>query len=605
MQASLSHTQALSLMSAAASGEEATVRALLQDERLATNCRDTNGWTPLMRAAHGGHRNIVNMLLTAPTPAQARLQNKYGKTALHYACGNGHAVIAQVLLLYGADARQRDAASRTAVDEASESGFDDLVDELLAKLPGAMLPRKPGAPLVIKVDSSGGLVLVWEPAPSAGGVGTGVTAYRVQVALAAPPNGARRWQTVVSDAVGTTYTLRGLTPHAAVVARVSANNAYGWGEPSEPSEPIAVMTAGSSVAAVGSDGGSAHGGAGIMFWGPATSPSPGGKGDGESGSRSASVGRARGIGGGGGGGGATSPTTRRGWPDAFPVTRGSAADTDEEADAQGRHGGGHRLGGGEPWGTHSAGLAATLPPRPARARRRSGGGDDSKSVKSADGGASGHWELASPPRTGLRAVHSTSNLPRPGGKAAASCGVDAGHGDECHGDGGSDGGPAPGSALDHMSNGELHEVLTTLRTDLREERQRRGFLEGELLRYTASGGALADMSVDELAALEGALEDSVKAVRQAKERRMKEALAKGGDSDALSRTLCSVCLTRPKNMLFLPCKHLCACSTCAERIMRPPAGSSGDGGGGKGGAPVRPLCPICRTAVEQVLDVYA
>ena len=81
-------------------------------------------------------------------------------------------------------------------------------------------------------------------------------------------------------------------------------------------------------------------------------------------------------------------------------------------------------------------------------------------------------------------------------------------------------------------------------------------------------------------------------VRAQRERKMKDALG-----DELSRTLCAVCLTRPKTSLFLPCKHLCACGECAARIMRPPPDAKG----------VRrePQCPICRVVPSQVLDVYA
>jgi hypothetical protein len=152
----------------------------------------------------------------------------------------------------------------------------------------------------------------------------------------------------------------------------------------------------------------------------------------------------------------------------------------------------------------------------------------------------------------------------------------------------------------------MREVLRTLQADLEEEQARRRFFEGELLRYTATPSALSGMSIDDLGALEASLEDNVKAVRAAKERRMKEAMAAsdggGGGDAATARLMCVVCLSKQKNMLFLPCKHLCTCSGCADRVMRAVGpGGGGDGGGGGGGA----KCPICRTIVEHVLDVYA
>jgi len=105
-------------------------------------------------------------------------------------------------------------------------------------------------------------------------------------------------------------------------------------------------------------------------------------------------------------------------------------------------------------------------------------------------------------------------------------------------------------------------------------------------RYTASAAALEELSEEGLGALEAELEASLRAVRAAKERRIKGALG-----DEQSRLQCVVCLCQQKTSLFLPCKHLCACTDCAARILK---GSAG-----------KPTCPLCRAPVEQVLDVYA
>jgi hypothetical protein len=94
--------------------------------------------------------------------------------------------------------------------------------------------------------------------------------------------------------------------------------------------------------------------------------------------------------------------------------------------------------------------------------------------------------------------------------------------------------------------------------------------------------------------LEGEREAALRAVRAAPERRIKGALG-----DEQSRAQCVVCLSAQKTSLFLPCKHLCACSDCAARILKAAAA----GAAGSGGA--KPACPLCRAPVEQVLDVYA
>ena len=74
---------------------------------------------------------------------------------------------------------------------------------------------------------------------------------------------------------------------------------------------------------------------------------------------------------------------------------------------------------------------------------------------------------------------------------------------------------------------------------------------------------------------------------------MKEQMNNDNDNN---RTLCTICLTNPKNMLFLPCKHLCACSECANQIVKR-TNALNDGS--------KPLCPICRAPAQTILDVYA
>lgn len=95
---------AVSLLHAAASGDETTVSALLhdgvnpntQDEVRARGstggapppslppppilCVSVGqmGWNPLMRAVNGGHNAIAEMLLTAKSPSSVRVANKVG-----------------------------------------------------------------------------------------------------------------------------------------------------------------------------------------------------------------------------------------------------------------------------------------------------------------------------------------------------------------------------------------------------------------------------------------------------------------------------------------------------------------------------------------------
>ena len=51
--------------------------------------------------------------------------------------------------------------------------------------------------------------------------------------------------------------------------------------------------------------------------------------------------------------------------------------------------------------------------------------------------------------------------------------------------------------------------------------------------------------------------------------------------------LCVVCMEREKKVLLLPCKHLCMCKACADKIV---AGSA--------------QCPVCRERILDYSDVY-
>jgi len=130
------------------------------------------------------------------------------------------------------------------------------------------------------------------------------------------------------------------------------------------------------------------------------------------------------------------------------------------------------------------------------------------------------------------------------------------------------------------------DFLRSLQEEVESQSAQRKVAEVALARLTAMPAALEELTLEGLGEVEAKLETSLRAVRAAKDKRMKEALG-----DEQSRLQCSVCLSKPKTSLFLPCKHLCACTECARRIM-----SAGER---------KPLCPICRAPVLEVLDVYA
>ena len=53
---------------------------------------------------------------------------------------------------------------------------------------------------------------------------------------------------------------------------------------------------------------------------------------------------------------------------------------------------------------------------------------------------------------------------------------------------------------------------------------------------------------------------------------------------------CAVCFLEKRNVVFLPCGHICACKTCAEEWMRKKGGHM--------------KCFVCGAKVEKITQVY-
>lgn len=129
-------------------GDSKKVRALIESGA-DVDCGDTVGHdsniTPLMYAAEGGHREVIELLLRAKANLHTRDQSAAtrggGGTALHYASqvhstGKPDIATLELLLTAGADPNACLANGDTALDGASSRGFLDAV-ELMLKHGGA------------------------------------------------------------------------------------------------------------------------------------------------------------------------------------------------------------------------------------------------------------------------------------------------------------------------------------------------------------------------------------------------------------------------------------------------------------------------------------
>ena len=119
------------IFKAAAEGDLAKVRELVEKNPELVNARDEEKSTLLHGAAAAGHIDIVKYLLSKGADINAR--NNANQNPLLYAAFHGKAAVVSLLLEKGADYKERDQYGRTVLHYPTREGHADVVAILVKK----------------------------------------------------------------------------------------------------------------------------------------------------------------------------------------------------------------------------------------------------------------------------------------------------------------------------------------------------------------------------------------------------------------------------------------------------------------------------------------
>ncbi|MSO89346.1 MAG: ankyrin repeat domain-containing protein [Rhodospirillaceae bacterium] len=122
----------LDLFEAAALGEVAQVKTILDGDPSKSEGYSKDGWTALHLASFFGHADVVRLLVAAGARRTAVSRNKLANTPLHAAVAARRATVVDVLLAAGADPDSRETNGLTPLHLAALNGDVEIIRRLIA-----------------------------------------------------------------------------------------------------------------------------------------------------------------------------------------------------------------------------------------------------------------------------------------------------------------------------------------------------------------------------------------------------------------------------------------------------------------------------------------
>lgn len=114
-----------------------------------------------------------------------------------------------------------------------------------------------------------------------------------------------------------------------------------------------------------------------------------------------------------------------------------------------------------------------------------------------------------------------------------------------------------------------------------------GFLETSLQGVLAFIATLQTPSFPRITKISTECKKTCNAPTDEKDRDLKEQLERERD-----KNLCVVCQTEEKNIVVMPCRHMCMCKSCCTQLFRIQRYA-------------RKTCPLCRHTITSTLEIYA